>query len=54
MGDASRWCITLSIAALGVKTSLQALSKVGGRAVGLMAAETILLLLLVVALLKLV
>lgn len=54
MGDASRWCITLSIAALGVKTSLQALSKVGGRAVGLMVAETLLLLLLVAALLKLV
>lgn len=53
MGDASRWCITLSIAALGVKTSLQALGKVGARAVGLMAAETLLLLGLVVALLKL-
>lgn len=53
MGDASRWCITLSIAALGVKTSLQALGKVGARAVGLMAAETLLLLGLVVTLLKL-
>lgn len=53
MGDASRWCITLSIAALGVKTSLQALGKVSVRAVGLMAAETLLLLGLVVALLKL-
>jgi uncharacterized integral membrane protein (TIGR00698 family) len=52
MGDASRWCITLSIAALGVKTSLQALSKVGGRAVGLMVFETVLLLILVVILLK--
>ncbi len=52
MGDASRWCITVSIAALGVKTSLQALSKVGGRAVGLMVAETVLLLVLVVILLK--
>jgi uncharacterized integral membrane protein (TIGR00698 family) len=41
MSDASRWCIVTAIAALGVKTSLAALAKLGGRAVGLMAAETI-------------
>ncbi len=53
MGDASRWCITIAIAALGVKTSLQALGKVGGRAIGLMLAETLLLLGLVGLLLRL-
>jgi hypothetical protein len=40
-GDASRWCIVTAIAALGVKTSLVALAKLVGRAVGLMVAETI-------------
>jgi uncharacterized membrane protein YadS len=41
MSDASRWCIVTAIAALGVRTSLAALAKLGGRAVGLMVAETI-------------
>jgi uncharacterized integral membrane protein (TIGR00698 family) len=40
LGDASRWCIVTSIAALGVKTSLKALAEVGRRAIGLMVAET--------------
>ncbi len=41
MSDASRWCIVISIAALGVKTSLAALAKVGHRAVALMIGETV-------------
>jgi uncharacterized integral membrane protein (TIGR00698 family) len=40
MSDASRWCIVISIAALGVKTSLAALAGVGRGAVMLMVAET--------------
>jgi len=40
LGDASRWCIVTSIAALGVKTSLKSLAEVGRRAVLLMVAET--------------
>jgi uncharacterized integral membrane protein (TIGR00698 family) len=40
MSNASRWCIVISIAALGVKTSLAALAEVGHRAVLLMVAET--------------
>jgi uncharacterized integral membrane protein (TIGR00698 family) len=40
LGDASRWCIVIAIAALGVKTSLAALAQVGHRAIVLMVAET--------------
>lgn len=53
LGEASRWCITIAIAALGIKTSLQALGTVGGRAIGLMLAETLVLLGLVALLLRL-
>ena len=41
LGDASRWCIVVAIAALGIKTSLVALGHVGPRAIALMVAETI-------------
>jgi uncharacterized integral membrane protein (TIGR00698 family) len=41
LGDASRWCIVISIAALGVKTSLRSLVEVGRRAIALMVAETV-------------
>jgi uncharacterized integral membrane protein (TIGR00698 family) len=40
MSNLSRWCIVISIAALGVKTSLAALAQVGHRAVMLMVLET--------------
>ena len=36
----SRWCLVIAISALGVKTSLQALGKLGWRPVMLMVAET--------------
>ncbi len=41
LGDASRWCIVTAIAALGVKTSLAALAKVGRRSIALIVAETV-------------
>jgi uncharacterized membrane protein YadS len=41
LGDGSRWCIVVAIAALGIKTSLVALGHVGPRAIALMVAETI-------------
>lgn len=40
LADASRWCIVVSIAALGVKTSLASLAEVGHPAILLMVAET--------------
>lgn len=39
----SRWCLVTAIAALGMKTSLKALAEVGGRAIGLIVAETVFL-----------
>jgi uncharacterized integral membrane protein (TIGR00698 family) len=38
--DASRWCLVTAIAALGMKTSLRDLAKVGWRPIGLMVVET--------------
>ena len=43
----SRWCLVTAIAALGMKTSLKAMADVGGRAIGLIVAETLFLALLV-------
>jgi uncharacterized integral membrane protein (TIGR00698 family) len=43
----SRWCLVAAIAALGMKTSLRALAEVGGRAIGLIVAETVFLAVLV-------
>jgi uncharacterized integral membrane protein (TIGR00698 family) len=50
LSDASRWCIVIAIAALGVKTSLAALAQVGHRAVLLMVGETVFIAVLVLAL----
>ncbi|WP_235906830.1 YeiH family protein [Pseudomonas saliphila] len=47
--DMSRWCLVTAIAALGIKTSFQKLAVVGWKPVILMMAETIFLLLLVMA-----
>ena len=52
MSDASRWCIVISIAALGVKTSLAALAQVGQRAVMLMVFETAFIACLVMMLVR--
>ncbi|MGM0535874.1 MAG: YeiH family protein [Pseudomonadota bacterium] len=44
MSTLSRWCLVTAIAALGIKTSFQKLAVVGWKPVILMAAETVLLL----------
>jgi uncharacterized membrane protein YadS len=53
MSDASRWCIVISIAALGIKTSLAALAKVGHQAILFMVAETAFIAGLVLTLVRL-
>ncbi len=53
MSDASRWCIVISIAALGIKTSLAALAKVGHQAILFMVAETVFIACLVMMLVRL-
>ncbi len=52
MSDASRWCIVISIAALGIKTSLPALATVGRGAIMLMVAETAFIAVLVMTLVR--
>ncbi len=52
LGDASRWCIVIAIAALGIKTSLLALGQVGSRAIGLMVAKTAFIALFVLLLVR--
>ena len=43
MKEMSRWLLVCAISALGMKTSLEALSKVGGRTIILVVAETLFL-----------
>jgi uncharacterized membrane protein YadS len=43
----SRWALLTAIAAVGMKTSVPRLLQVGGPAIGLLAAETVFLALLV-------
>jgi uncharacterized integral membrane protein (TIGR00698 family) len=50
--DASKWLLVISVAALGMKTSLREMMAVGTTAIGLIAAETVFLALLVFAWLK--
>ncbi len=47
--EASRWCLVVAIAALGMKTSFQKLAAVGWKPVALMVAETLWLAVLVLA-----
>ena len=47
ISSASRWCLVCAISALGMKTSIEELSKVGWRPLILMAAETVFILVLV-------
>ncbi len=47
--DLSRWCLVAAIAGLGIKTSFQKLAVVGWKPVILMVAETVFLLVLVMA-----
>lgn len=48
----SRWCLVTAIAAIGMKTRLGELIRLGWRPIALMAAETILLALMVLGVLK--
>ena len=41
MSDLSGWCLVISIAALGIKTSLEKLSKLGWRPIALLASEAV-------------
>lgn len=43
MSDLSRWALLVSIAAVGMKTSLKAILEVGGQAIVLVVAETLIL-----------
>jgi uncharacterized membrane protein YadS len=47
--EASRWLLVISVAALGMKTSLREMMAVGTTAIALIAVETIFLALLVLA-----
>ena len=40
LGEVSRWCLVISIAALGVKTSFMQLAELGWKPVAMMVAET--------------
>ena len=50
-GMISRWALLVAIAAVGVKTSLPEVFKIGGRAIGLLIADTVFLAALVLAVL---
>jgi len=43
IGDISRWCLLVSIAAVGLKTSVRQMLTVGGGAISLIIAETLLI-----------
>jgi uncharacterized membrane protein YadS len=47
--EASRWCLVLAIAALGTKTSLGDLARVGWKPIGVIVGETAFVGLLVLA-----
>lgn len=49
LGHASRWCIVIAIAAVGVKTSLKSFIGVGQPAVGMLIAQTLVLAVLAIA-----
>ena len=51
LNDLSRWCLVTAIAALGMKTSLKAMTELGPRPVMLLLAETVLMAGLVMAVL---
>jgi len=50
--DASRWCLVMAIAAIGMKTQLRDLADVGLKPVALMLGETVFLAALVLALMR--
>jgi uncharacterized membrane protein YadS len=48
MTPVSSWCLLTAVAALGVKTSLKALTEVGPAPVGVMVIQTLMLAALVI------
>jgi uncharacterized membrane protein YadS len=48
MTPVSSWCLLAAVAALGVKTSLKALTEVGPAPVGVMVIQTVLLAVFVI------
>jgi uncharacterized integral membrane protein (TIGR00698 family) len=52
VNEASRWCLVVSIAALGMKTQLKELASVGIKPILLMVGETIFLVVLVLLLMR--
>lgn len=50
VNELSRWCLVVAISALGMKTQLKELAKVGFKPIALMVGETVFLVLLVLAL----
>jgi uncharacterized membrane protein YadS len=54
LGDASRWCIIVAIAALGMKTALESFFAVGRPAMAMMLLETVFIATLFLALLVLI
>jgi uncharacterized membrane protein YadS len=48
MTPVSSWCLLTAVAALGVKTSLKALTEVGPAPVGVMVIQTLLLAVFVI------
>ncbi len=50
--DASRWCLVIAIAAIGMKTQLKELAAVGIKPIALMLGETVFLAALVLALMR--
>lgn len=49
MSSLSRWALLISIAAVGMKTSLKRILDVGGQAIALIVAETVFIALFVLA-----
>jgi uncharacterized membrane protein YadS len=52
VNEASRWCLVVSIAALGMKTQLKELATVGIKPILLMVGETVFLAVLVLLLMR--
>jgi uncharacterized integral membrane protein (TIGR00698 family) len=53
MSTASRWCLIIGIAAMGMRTSFKEVLAIGPRAVALLCIETVVLAILVLVLIKL-
>jgi len=54
LADASKLCLIVAIAALGIKTSLMGLVRIGGPAIALIILETVMLAVLVFGIITLI